>query len=457
MSPHISQSAVADGTIRAPHARHGTLPVPRRRPRSILLPDHRQLAFTAAFLFIIKEVFGGIFRYLTVATGTEALNYLPPFIAILAIYFYYANAIANGRVDYAMAALAAFLAIFGFFACFNSISLTQNGIGIYIWLPLFLGVLLRTQGQEDILFKWMLPIWGIAVVGIILNSFVEFPWTGTTYEVLGVQREVARKWAYLDYDRLAGFGRSSFTTSYLIVFYCCAILYSRKYALLLRLGCYAISFYALFLSTSKTSLALWAAIPIFLIGYEVCKLIFPARLLLPYFWAKSTIVFLIILVIGLPLWSEVPNLLHDRQTFYFFSFASLLERMQYAWPTSLDLLSYGGNFVLGRGIGGIGTAQKFTEPDLYMFADNLFVYVFVSTGIVGVIALFYGLIAKLRADYRYDRERFDTTFFLLLYILGIGITVNTIEGPFQALVLGILVARGMTPRGSRKYRKAPVG
>jgi hypothetical protein len=225
--------------------------------------------------------------------------------------------------------------------------------------------------------------------------------------------------------------------------------------LFIRLGCYAISFFALFLSTSKTSLALWAAIPMFLIGYEICKLIFPARLLLPYYWAKVSVLLLCVLVIGLPLWSEIPSLLHDRQTFYFFSFASLLVRMQYAWPASLALLSEGGNILFGRGIGCIGTAQKFTEPDMYMFADNLFVYVFVSTGVVGVIALFYSFVANLRRDYLYDRSQFGITYLLLLYLLGIGITVNTVEGPFQALVIGILAARAVSaPRLARRVRSS---
>lgn len=419
------------------------------------MPDHRHLAYAAALIYILKELFGGVFRYLTVMTGTEVLNYVPPFLAILALCFYYADAISSGRLDYAMAALAVFLAVFALYAGVDSISFTQSAIGFYIWLPIFLGMLLRVQDQDDILFKWMLAIWAIAVAGMILNSVVEFPWTGTSYEVLGVQREVARKWAYLDYDRLAGFGRSSFTTSYLIVFYCCAILHSRKYPMFIRLGCYAISFVALFLSTSKTSLALWAGIPIFLIGYEVCNLIFPPRLLLPYYWAKVSVLTLLVLVIGLPLWSEIPSLLHDRQTFYFFSFASLLVRMQYAWPASLALLHEGGNVLLGRGIGGIGTAQKFAEPDLYMFADNLFVYVFVSTGAVGVVALFYSFIANLRRDYLCNRGQFEVTYLLLLYVLGIGITVNTVEGPFQALVLGILAARGLSaPRLGKAIQRA---
>ena len=75
-------------------------------------------------------------------TGTEALNYVPPFLAILALCFYYADAITTGRVDYAMAALALFLAVFAFYAGFDSISFKQSAIGFYIWLPVFLGMLL---------------------------------------------------------------------------------------------------------------------------------------------------------------------------------------------------------------------------------------------------------------------------------------------------------------------------
>jgi hypothetical protein len=444
---------VSSGSIDRPIA---DVPVVRRyraalgpsgaRASGIFALDQRRLAHAAAILYILKEVFGGVFRYLTVITGTEALNYVPPFLALLALYLYYANAISAGRVDTAMAAVGLFTLVYGIYACFDSISLKQSVIGFYIFLPVFLGMLLRVQKQGDAVFQWMLWLWAIAVVGIIVNSVVEFPWVGTSYEILGVQREVARKWSYLDYNRLAGFGRSSIATSYLIVFYCCAVLYSRRYPVFVRLGCYGVSTYALFLSTNKTALMLCAGIPIIMAGYEACKPLFPARLHLPYYWAKASIVCLLVVLIGLPLWSEIPNILHDRQTFYFFSFASLLERMQYAWPMSLALLSHGGNVILGRGIGGIGTAQKFTEPDLYMFADNLFVYVFVSVGVVGVVALFYSLVARLRTDYLVDPDAFEVTYLLLLYILGIGITVNTIEGPFQALVLGILAARAMTSR-----------
>ena len=451
MSSALSSELTSGGAAGTPLARGRSAAVGTiaRQVGRFLVLDQRSVTFLAAMLYILKEVFGGVFRYLTVLTGTEALNYVPPFLAVVALCLYYANAISAGRLDYAMAAVTVFVLVFGAYACVNSISFTQSAIGLYMLLPIFLGMLLRVQNQDDVVFKWMFWLWAISCTGMAINSVVPFPWAGTTYEILGVQREVARKWSYLDFDRLAGFGRSSFTTSYLIVFYCCAILYSRRYPLFIRLACYAASFYPLFLSTSKTAIAMWLGIPIFLIGYELSKLLFPARLLLAYYWAKGSVIALMVLVIGLPLWSEIPNILQDRQTFYFFSFASLLERMRYAWPMSFSLLSYGGNLVLGRGVGGIGTAQKFTEPDLYMFADNLFVYVFVWTGIVGAAMLFYSLIAKLRREYLNDERGFEVSYLLLLYILGIGITVNVIEGPFQALVLGILAARAMTAPRSR--------
>ncbi len=418
--------------------------------QSLFVLNHETVAYVAALLYILKEVFGGVFRYFTVITGTEALNYVPPFLAIAAIGMYYASTSVTGRVHHAMLAAAVFVGIFILYGCFNSISYEQTAIGLYIWLPVFVGMLLRVQGQEDVLFKWIFVLWAVMILGMFVNSVIQFPWAGTSYEVLGVQREVARKWTYLDYDRLAGFGRSSFTTSYLILFYCCAILFSRRYPIYVRLGCYVISAYALFLTTNKTSLLLWVAIPVFLVGYEISGKVCAVRSLLPYYWAKFSVTILIVILIGLPLWSQIPTLLHDRETFYFFSFASLLDRMKYAWPASFAVLAHGGNELLGRGIGGIGTAQKFTEPDLYMFADNLFVYVFVSTGVVGTVALFYSLVVNLKMDYLCDKVVFKKTYFMLIYILGIGVVVNTIEGPFQALVLGVLVARAMTePRRAK--------
>src|SRR6202011_3772533 len=120
-----------------------------------------------------------------VMTGTVVLNYAPPLLAILALVFYYLQAIKNKHIQFPMLAITVFMAVFALYACFNSISLTQSAIGFYIWLPFFTGMLLQAEKQENILFKWIFFLWGVAVIGVILNSFVNFPWTGTSSEVLG--------------------------------------------------------------------------------------------------------------------------------------------------------------------------------------------------------------------------------------------------------------------------------
>jgi hypothetical protein len=405
-------------------------------------------------LFLVKEVFGGVFRYVTTMTGTVALNYVPPLLAMLALALYYLDVLRTGKIHRAMLVLGCFVLFYGAYALFNTLPISQTLIGFYLWLPFFAGFLLHARSQEHVLTRWIFLLWGIAVFGMIANSFVQFPWTGESYEVLGTVREVSRGGSYLGYDRLAGFGRSSFVTSYLILFYSSVILCLKPYWIGWRVACYLISIVPIFISTNKTAILLWAVIPFALGGYQICKNLFSARFLLPYYWAKSTVILLFVVMIGMPLLSDMPSLFQDRQTFYFFSFRSMVERVNYEWPVSLALMEAGGNPVLGRGVGGIGTAQQFIEPDRYAAADNFFVYLYVSVGLVGVALCFFSLILNFKYDYLADRDEFAERYLLLVYILGIGIVVNTIEGPVQAILLGLLIARGLGAQQVRVTQKS---
>jgi len=428
----------------------------RRGDRKLALPDYGQLAAAAAYLFFLKEVFGGIFRFVTVHTGLLFLNYVPPLLTILVLASFYIHVFKVERIHYLMVWFTLLAGVFVSYAFVNEIPSLQSAVGFYIWLPFIAGLLLSLQRNEQVLFKSMLALWCMAVVGVLINSIVDFPWAGASYEVLGVPREIARKWSYLGFDRIAGFGRASFAAAYMILFYSCCILVSRKYSLIVRWGCYLISGYALFLTTSKSPILIWAIIPFFLSIYEATGSVFGRQSLVSYYWAKSTIIFLLVLLIGLPLWGNIPDVAQNRLQIYFFTFTSLADRMQITWPDAFALLSHGGNMLLGRGVGGIGTPQQFYETDLYNYADNLFVYLYVSTGIVGVIAIFSALTANLKATFIFNRQRFKETYILLFYLLGLGISVNIIDGPAQALLLGLLVGRGLTERRLKKAAKAAV-
>jgi hypothetical protein len=360
------------------------------------------------------------------------------------------------RVHYLMVCFTFLVGVFVSYALVNEIPSLQSAVGFYIWLPFIAGLLLSLQKRERVLFKSMLALWCIAVVGVLINSVVDFPWAGASYEVLGVPREIARKWSYLGFDRIAGFGRASFAAAYMILFYSCCILVSNKYSLVVRWGSYLISGYALFLTTSKSPILIWAIIPFFLSVYDASGALFGRQALVAYYWAKSSVIFLMVLLIGLPLWGNIPDIAQNRLQIYFFTFTSLTDRMQMTWPDAFALMSHGGNMLLGRGVGGIGTPQQFYETDLYNYADNLFVYLYVSTGIVGVIAIFSALTASLKATFLSDRQKFKETYILLFYLLGLGISVNVIDGPVQALLLGVLVGRGLTENPLKKGVKATV-
>jgi O-antigen ligase len=97
---------------------------------------------------------------------------------------------------------------------------------------------------------------------------------------------------------------------------------------------------------------------------------------------------------------------------------------------------------LGRGLGGIGVGQLIDEVTLYNAADNLFIFLWVTFGLPGLIVIYLivrgGLISERGAVG--DSSLY---FCLSVSVLILGIFLSGIESGIISCMLGALAGRGL--------------
>jgi hypothetical protein len=126
----------------------------------------------------------------------------------------------------------------------------------------------------------------------------------------------------------------------------------------------------------------------------------------------------------------------------FLTLSSMLDRATTMWPGAFALIADDHSWLewlLGRGLGGIGQAQSISEPEANA-ADNLFVYLYVTFGVTCVV-FGMAIFSRFRAVYREKGDRFVLFFALAATVLTLGLAVNVIESVVPALALGILAGK----------------
>lgn len=401
------------------------------------------LVSLAVLLLVANEALAAPVKYFLSKAGLTLISYLPAACALLAMAATYLCRTILRRVPAIMLGLAAIAVLEAAVAVAHRFSVYQVAAGVYVWIPFVMGMLLYVEGGEELLYKCMVPVWAVSTAGILLNAVTSFPWEGSAYDVMGIQIPVSREWSIMGFERLAGFTRSSFMVANLVLISCCYILAKREISLAARIGCYLLSGLAIFFTTSKTPLALWALLPFLWLGPKaVAGLWSGASPLAERRSQQSIIAIFAAVVVLLPYASGLAGYFNLGSGGFFFSWDTLVLRFQDTWPNAFGLLHVHGNTLFGRGLGGIGSPQIIAEPFYFDPGDNLFVYAFITTGLVGTVPLFYGVVAGAARRW-FETAAYDLDYMLLLAVLGIGLTLSVIEGTgLGAIVLGAMVAKG---------------
>jgi len=392
----------------------------------------KRIIFNVLAFFFVSEILGGPLRYYLPQTGYPEVLYIFKALLLAGIFYYVVITILNTRkINVFLIFFGAIMLFWGLYGYYNIGNIKQVAFGFWILIPMVAGVILR----KEMITNWsnwlsfISFLWFISVLGVIVNNFIKYPWEGAIFSIGDTELRSAKLWFGLGTKRLAGFGRASSITSDQIIVL--SILLIGKLTKRKWIVCciWILSFIAIVLTTNKTAIVIMA-----LVGF------------LWFFWnysPKFGSFLLKISIIGVGFLSIVfpisafiiyqsPQILKYQSLFN-----SIITRFSWTWPRIYNMMTEYGNLLMGRGIGGIGTAQKLFSPNLPGISDNLSVYLFATFGLVGYIVYINFIFSSLLSVVR---DRFSYTLGVLAFvIMSLGITSNVIESPIAAFVFGVLL------------------
>lgn len=393
---------------------------------------------TAGILYLYFDALGGVVRWIFSAVGLVLLLYVPALLAIVSLAANALVRIGDPRTAAPMLGVIAFLVIEVMIAVLLGRSLGAALFELYIWMPAFVVMALTQRRMQDRVINAMAPVFFIAVVGVLLNTLVTFPWADATYEVMGVQREIARQWQAGGVSRLAGFSRASYAAAaHILIGYC--VVEHRLGSSIWKWPLWVAGLAAIHFTTSKSPEATMLLLPF---TYLIVGRIRGTGGARRQFAATAFVSFWLALVcLGPFLALTYGQQIYPAGVGVGRSYSSLADRVLNMWPEAIALIDWRNPvaWVVGRGLGGIGTPLSLFEPSLSNSADNVAIYLFVTLGLVS-LGLFYLVIrGAQRAIASGDRGRRD--FVLIVAMLGIGSAANVIEAPVSIMILGLALAR----------------
>ncbi len=411
-------------------------------------------------LIVYNEILGGALRFLLMKAHAPWLSYVPMVFTATTVFGFFARkalprgvwVVGGSFLGYAAYTLILRLAVDarGSFVT----EMGRVGFALYTWTPFFLGLILASTRREESLCRQARAAWFLAVIGVLMNRFVVFPWTGATIEILGQTTEVARDWSTRGVPRLAGFSRGSVFTANDIAVFGTLFFLSLRGQPLTRLVVWLTSIVAVALTTSKTPLVVIVAVPVMILLCcgSVNK---PLLRAVGYYSGLGVVAGLLTLTVALPLASSTETVLDSAPAASmdvgFLTLSSMSERARIMWPGAFALPALDAapiEWFLGRGIGGIGAAQGIFEPHHVNSADNLFVFLYLTFGI-GVVFFAVMLFLGMRRYYVWEPNTFELWLSLSAIVAILAIATNVVESAVPSLLIGLLAGKGFAPTLSR--------
>lgn len=407
------------------------------KPYPDRLPLRHRLVLGLLYLFLAMEVFTGPLRFYLAQAGLSALVYLPKILIVGVVIATVVRTLYRGRIRPLFGAVLAVFVVFGLVGWMFTGNPLQPAFGIFVLLSLIYAVMaepiVRQAGVRILPFVALL--WLSAALGVVLDYMWELPWTGLAYQLGEVEIQGSREWTTFGVERVAGFARASYEAADQVLLLALPLMLLGRSKILKLLIWTATGALIYFTTTKKTGgafLILTLLMPI--IGARMVPALFRRVIM------ASIPVLIAALGIGLPISTFFVTYRLDLDSLWSqVLFASFEDRLTVVWPASLAIALEQGSAVLGRGIGGIGAGQRYFEPLLFMPADNLFIYLYVTFGLL-TLAFVWVYVRNLG---RLDPDHGDWN--RLMWTVGIavllnGLANNGLESPITATLLGISMA-----------------
>jgi hypothetical protein len=395
--------------------------------RSISIDMKARIIYYGTIVYLFTLVFEAPIRYILNVAGISSVIYLRDGFILLVLSAYFIKVSITGKINKIILITFFIILFHAVIAIYYLNNVFQILFGVKILLPIILGMLVYHIIESRIkLTKVFLSIFlFLAILGIYVNFFKEFPWEGMTYEVAGKTIEATRAWTTFGVKRIAGFARTSYGAAIQIIILSVFVITQLKSKLSLTF-LWLLSGGAIILTTTRTMVVNYIVMSIFLIVNKI----------MPNFnkiYQKALIVPIMATVL-LPIYSYLFYDSNARTGFFDNPLLfSLKLRMIATWPDVFDFLNEKGGWVLGRGIGGLGMSQLHFESNYYFSGDNLFVYSLVYFGIFSIV--YFLFIYKMAQNIDLKNGLFYYLIILALFIFGI--TANVIEDGFFGFFIGL--------------------
>jgi hypothetical protein len=383
-------------------------------------------------LFLAMSTFEGALRFYTVQAGLPWLIYLKD-VFLFCAFCLGAVQVFRARTElFPLMVVTLFLVVGTVVGLYILNDIRQPLFGAKTWLSLLCGTAIATSVdfQSKFLQRSLFLFWLCAVGGIVLTWQWRPPWLGFVYDIGGISLEGSREWSLGQAQRVPGFTRASFDAALQCLFFGTMVVMATRSGLL-RLCVWLISLGAGYLTLSRSGIvALALAVSI----YYLTTLSKTAQR-----FAKLTVVGLAIGVAVLPFAARAyyKNKAGGEDASNVASMSSFEERAVKTWPNGFALASSrGGNWITGRGIGGIGAAQQYFEESVFNPGDNLFVYLWGAFGAFSGVFLAFVAFQVGRATVPLTAIR-QAGMVVVGAFLGVGLTLNGIEGPISGLFFGM--------------------
>jgi hypothetical protein len=384
--------------------------------------DNRAIYY-GLLVYISSFVFEGVIRYFLHFLGLEYLIYFRDIILLLFILYYILFTLTHftiNKVFLIVIFIMMFHSIIGFIFVRNIFLIL---FGWKIFLPFLCGILfgflfithIKSTNRVFLLLVFC------AILGIFLNYYQEFPWGDLQYKLGGFDIEAVRSWETFDFRRLSGASRASFDAAIQILLLSIFLIQYLK-SNYVKIIVWVLAGPAILLTTTKGIVITYIIITMGLLAYWIVP---------NYHKIYQKILFIpLALVIAIPLFSN-----YISQFNMPLILASFLERIMYTYPDSFRMIQNNGNWLLGRGLGGMGTGQLFFELDKYSPGDNIFMYAYGNFGVFSILYFIYFAIISQSLELK--SELFYYLLILSLFVYGI--VTAAFENALFNLFLGMFI------------------
>jgi hypothetical protein len=302
---------------------------------------------------------------------------------------------------------------------------------------LAMGMLCRRH--DGLLRLALIGLCGLTIAGAIFESLFDLPWSGLSFDGAFGTKDISRQWWLEDETRrIAGLGISSTDTA---LFISCAMLMisagNSRSSRLLGLLLIGPAFYALWLTQQRAAMA-WFGI---LWGLSFLYLFIWGQTGVP----ATTRALKLVGLAAIFACVVAPFALYDVDIggIFGFSASSLLDRTKVVWPWAIDRALGIPELLIGSGLGSVGEAAAYTDVNMSLPPDNMFLFLLTLCGIAA-FGMVWLVVRGILAIDDADDGKIPALAVLVLLLLN-GVTANIVGGlvgiSFLGLSLGMIFRR----------------